>query len=47
PEALILTGIVIAFARTAFFLVFGFRRYKEVGSDKVEVMKGGGEDDRE
>ncbi|MFZ4451945.1 Na(+)/H(+) antiporter subunit C [Salibacterium aidingense] len=40
PQALILTAIVISFGVTSFFLVLGYRTYKETGTDNTEKMRG-------
>ncbi|MFD1064638.1 Na(+)/H(+) antiporter subunit C [Oceanobacillus locisalsi] len=40
PQALILTSIVIGFAVTAVSLVLAYRTYQEVGTDKLDKLKG-------
>lgn len=40
PQALILTSIVISFGVTSFFLVLGYRVYKELGTDDMNQLRG-------
>ncbi|GAB2557231.1 Na(+)/H(+) antiporter subunit C [Gracilibacillus alcaliphilus] len=40
PQALILTSIVIGFAVTAVSLVLTYRTYQEIGTDKLDQLRG-------
>ncbi|SDH46464.1 multisubunit sodium/proton antiporter, MrpC subunit [Alteribacillus persepolensis] len=40
PQALILTAIVISFGVTSFFMVLGYRAYKETGTDDTDRLRG-------
>lgn len=45
PQALILTSIVINFGVTAFILVLAYRAYQTLGTDDMEKLKGGDDDE--
>jgi len=45
PQALILTSIVINFGVTAFFLVLAYRANQTLGTDDLEKLRGGDENE--
>ncbi|HSH26102.1 MAG TPA: Na(+)/H(+) antiporter subunit C [Massilibacterium sp.] len=45
PQALILTSIVISFGVTSFLLVLSYRIYQTNGTDRMDQLKGGDDDE--
>lgn len=45
PQALILTSIVISFGVTSLLLVLAYRASKENGTDNMDKLRGGSEND--